>query len=546
MINHRKFGGGLLSASFVLFCATACAQPGSSSVAAQPEAPQDVLGRTTPRGTVLGFLLAARKADNEIAARYLNTDLKGESAALLAHKLYVVLNRRLAVELRQLSDRPEGSSPLLTNLDEDLIGTIASDGGNVDIVVERVDRGKGRFLWLFSPKTLDAVPTLFEEVDAIPIDSFIPEFLLETRIAGMALFGWLALLVGLPAFYVFAALLNRLLSYLAGSVRRRVHRNADLSNPEILPRAVRLLILALAIRWAMSKAALPLLMRVFWSSTATVITIAAWVWMLILLNGVAESFLQRRLVRLNQGGATSILRLGRRTVDVLLLFVGILVGLHHFGVNLTAVLAGLGVGGVAIALGAQKTLENVIGGISVIFDRSVGVGDFVKVADKEGFVEHIGLRSTRLRTLDRTLVSIPNGQLASVSLEDISIRDKFWLHHTLRLRSDTSAPMMRAILKGVQTHLEQHARVEPGSVRVRFLGFGTSSLDVEISAYVLSSDWSQFLEIQQDLLLDVMEIVQAAGAGIAYPSQTLFLARSNPLKAADGEPRCAAPLRTSA
>jgi len=178
-------------------------------------------------------------------------------------------------------------------------------------------------------------------------------------------------------------------------------------------------------------------------------------------------------------------------------------------------------------LAAQKTLENVIAGISLVFDRTVRVGEHVKVGDTDGLVDRVGLRSTRIRTLDRTVVSIPNGQLANVSLEDISMRDKFWFHHTLSLRHETSVSMMREILKRVESLLAQDPRVESGSIRVRFLGFGASSLNVEIFSYVLASSWSSFLEAQQDLLLDVMEIVQAAGTRLAYPSQTLYLAGSN-------------------
>jgi MscS family membrane protein len=436
-----------------------------------------------------------------------------------------------------LSDRPEGSLPFLTRPDQDLIGTISSKDGNVDIVVERVDRGKGDSLWLFSSKTLDAIPNLYAEVEAVAVKNFLPKFLVETRIAGIALFEWLALFVGIPLLYLFTAGLNRLLSLLAGRVRRFVSKTVDSSNPRLLPVPVRLLFMALAIRWVLSKGALPLLAREFWSGTAAIIAIASCVWMLIWMNGVGESFIRRRLVSRNQTGATSILRVGRRAMDFVILFAGVLTGLYLLGANLTATLAGLGVGGIAVALAAQKTLENVIGGISVIFDRAVRVGDQVKVGDNTGYVEEIGLRSTRIRTFPRTVVSVPNGQLSNVSLENISMRDKFWFHHIVSLRHQTSTATMRAILDGVNNLLAQHPSVERGSVRVRFLGFGTSSLDVELYAYVAASDFGRFLLIQQDLLLEVMEIVETAGTRLAYPSQTLYLARSNASGAANGDAR---------
>jgi len=536
-MGHQKASGVcLLSAGLLLFCATASAQSGvsgSPSVPAHPWPPQDPLGRATPRGTVLGFLLAERKEDHEAAVQYLNTRLRGEAAATLAHQLYVVLDRGLPVRLTQLSNRPEGSLPFPARPDQDLVGTIGGDGG-VDIVVERVDRKGNGSLWLFSSKTLAAVPDLYEEANTIAVENVIPEFLVRTRIGHVPLFELLALFVGLPLLYLIPTLVNRMLSPIAGRIRRHVGKNADLPNPQVLPKPVRLMLMALTIRWVLSKVALSLLAREFWSGTAAVITIAASVWILILCNGAVENVIRRRLVRFGQNGATSVLRLGRRAVDFLWLVAGILVCLHYFGVNLTAALTGLGIGGIAIALAAQKTLENVIGGISVIFDQTVRVGDRVKVSDKDGFVEDIGLRSTRIRTDDRTVFSVPNSQLAMVNLENISLRDKFWFHQALRLRYETSASAMRAILGGVKTCLAQDTRVERSSVRVRFIRFGASSLDVEVFAYIFAGDWIQFLEIQQKLLLDIMEKVQRAGASMALPSQTVYLVSSKAPGAAQG------------
>lgn len=149
----KAVGVSLLAAGLLLFCATANALPGGPGAPPTPvqsAAPQDLLGRTTPRGTVLGFLLAARKGDNDTAAQYLNTRLRGEAAAALAHKLFVVLDRRLPAQLSQLSDKPEGSLRLPTKPDLDLVGTISGNDGDLDIIVERVDRGKAGSLWLFS------------------------------------------------------------------------------------------------------------------------------------------------------------------------------------------------------------------------------------------------------------------------------------------------------------------------------------------------------------------------------------------------------------
>jgi len=334
--------------------------------------------------------------------------------------------------------------------------------------------------------------------------------------------------VGMPLFYFLTVLLNRLLSRLIGGLRRRLYRKSDLANPEILPTPVRLMLLALVIHWVTSKVGLPLLARQFWSSTAAVITIIASVWLLILFASWGEGHIRRLLRSRDQTGATSMLRLTRWVVDLMIIFAGVLVILHHFGVNPTAALAGLGVGGIAVALAAQKTLENVIGGVSLIFDRAVRVGDNLKVGDTRGTVEDIGLRSTRIRTFDRSVVSVPNGQIATMILENLSSRDKFWFHPILALRHGTTSPQMHTVLEHIRGLLEEDRQVEPASVRVRFLRFGPSSLDVEVFAYVWARDWNQFLEIQERLLLGIMKCVESIGVQIAIPTQMILAATSTP------------------
>jgi MscS family membrane protein len=515
---------------FLLFCFPALCQIGtplSTPTASRPDVPEDALGRTTPRGTVLGFLNSARKGDYELAARYLDTRLRGKASTDLAHQLFLVLDRKLPARLNQLSDVAEGSLSNPLKPDQELVGTISSDSGNVDIIVKRVDREKSGSLWMFSSETLNSIPNLYEEVTAVSVDSVLPDFLVNARFAGIALFEWLAVFVCMPLFYLLTTLLNRVLSRLVGQWWRRLRRNPNLSNPEVLPGSIRLLLLAVLIRWLLTKLSLPLLARQFWFSTATIITISGCVGLLILLNGRVERFMGRHLQGRNLTGATSVLRLARRAIDGLIVFAGVLVALYHFGVKPTAALAGLGVGGLAVAFAAQKTLENVIAGVSLIFDRAVGLGDTLKLGDTVGTVKDIGLLSTWIRTLDRTLVAIPNGQIANMSLENVSARDKFWFHPILSLRCGTTSQQMHAVLAKIRSLLAENRQVEPDSIRVSFLRFGLSSLDVEVFAYVLARDWNQFLELQETLLLQIMERVESSGVQIALPSQIVFMAAAS-------------------
>jgi MscS family membrane protein len=498
--------------------------PGTNPPASQPEVPKDSLGRTTPRGTVLGFLAEARKGEYQVAAEYLNTRLRGKAAAVLAYKLSIVLDRRLPARLNQLSDKPEGSLSNSLSPDNDLVGIVPTDEGSLPILVERIDRGKSGLVWLFSSKTLESIPEVYEETDIVSVEDVLPGFLVTTRIVGIQLFEWVALFLGLPLLYFFTVLLNRLLSLLVGRVQRRLKSNPNLINPEVLHKPTRLLLIALAINWLRSRVGLSLLARQFWSSTSMVIAVIAIIWILILLTSWGEQYVHERLRRRNLSGTASVLRLSRRVIDCSLIFAGIMVIVYHFGFSPTAALTGLGVGGIAVALAAQKTLENVIGGVSLIVDQVVKVGDTLKVGEIVGQVDEVGLRSTRIRTVDRTVVSIPNGQMATMNLETLSVRDKFWFHPLISLRYGTSTEQIQQVLTNIQTLLTKHPSLERHSVRVRLLGFGASSFDVDVFAYVYATDWNRFLEMQEGLLFSIMGIVEQTGAQIALPSQVIYVA----------------------
>ena len=493
----------------------------------QPEAPKDSRGRSTPRGTVFGFLAAARKGNMAVASEFMNTSLRGSAAETLARQLFTVLDRRLPPRLQDLSDSPEGS---LSDLrpDQDAVGSISTSHGSVEIVLERLVRDKSTAIWLFSRDTLNQIPAIYEEINLTPIDTVLPAFLVKTQFASIALFEWICVLVGLPAAYFLTLLLNRVLTPLVNYLFSHVRKRAGVTPLEIVPVPVRFLLMAFGIYWVLSKVSLPLLARQFWTTVASILIIAACVWLFVLLNERVEARFRLRLMRRGNMGAASVIRLSRRVLDALAIIAGLLFGLYHFGLNPTAALAGLGVGGIAVALAAQKTLENVLGGISLIFDRVVQTGDTLKVGDTLGTVEDIGLRSTRIRTRDRTLVSVPNGQVANLTLENLSARDKFWFHPRLSLRPDTTPAQMESVVQNLRKFLEEHSHVEQGSAYVRFLQFGKSSLDLDVSAYVSAGDWNCFLQMQGDLLVSVREIVEASGAQIAF-QPNIYVADASPL-----------------
>jgi MscS family membrane protein len=220
----------------------------------------------------------------------------------------------------------------------------------------------------------------------------------------------------------------------------------------------------------------------------------------------------------------SLLSIGVRAGKVGVLSLGVIAALSMLGYPVASLLAGLGIGGLAVALAAQKTLENVFGSVALGLDQPVRVGDFVKVEDFVGTVEAIGLRSTRFRTLDRTLISIPNARLADMRLESYTARDRLRLACVVGLVYETSASQMRQVLAGLEAALRDHPKIWPDAVVVRFKELAASSLDIEVMAWFQTSDWSEFQLIRQEILLRFMEVVEAAGTGFAYPTRTLHIA----------------------
>jgi MscS family membrane protein len=204
-------------------------------------------------------------------------------------------------------------------------------------------------------------------------------------------------------------------------------------------------------------------------------------------------------------------------------------GLQTLGVPVLSLIAGLGIGGLAIALAIRPTLENLIGGFVLFVDKPVRVGDYCSFGDKQGTVEKIGVRSTQVRALDRTLISIPNSQFVDMQLINWARCDQMMITHTLGLRYETEPDQLRYVLAKTREMFHSHPRIDPDTIRVRFAGYGASSLDIDLRVYARTREWNDFYAIKEDVLLRIAEIVKAAGTGFAFPSRTVYVAKDGGL-----------------
>jgi MscS family membrane protein len=375
--------------------------------------------------------------------------------------------------------------------------------------LERVQRGQGNRIWLFSANTLEEIPRLYDEVQPPWFERYVPERLRTIRWLSLPLYRWIAIFLFIPLTFGVAALSTRALTGLLTPLFRRVtgerhDRKLASTGP------LRLLVLAVFF-YGGAFFGLSLAARHFWHRVAETVMVVALCWLSLRLADVLAELSLTRLQRVHGSADTALVRLINRLLKAATVIVSVLALLYLSDVDLTAALTGLGVGGLAIGFGAQKTIENLFGGIMLISDKPVNVGDVCRVGGFFGTVEDIGIRSTRIRTLDRTVVSVPNGQLASMTLENFAERDRILFQHTVGLPRQATAEQLRSVLAQIRRLLQSHPAVESASARTRFIKVSGSSLDLEIFAYVLETDQTAFLAIQEELLLGVMDIIATTG-----------------------------------
>ncbi|HEX6204062.1 MAG TPA: mechanosensitive ion channel family protein, partial [Thermoanaerobaculia bacterium] len=402
-------------------------------------------------------------------------------------------------------------------------------GGRAEVLLERV-REDGEPVWKVASPTVSRVPDLYQVFGYGPLEEWLPAPFFELALFEIQLWQWIGLALLLLVAWAIAWLLARLALTVLRPLARRSTTDVD---DELLEGGAPPLHLLIGLGiFTLGVLALKLVVPAerFFLNAVQALVVFSVVFLAFRLVDIASRWSRDRLTAGGQVAAISMLPLARKTTKVFLAVFGLLAVLQNVGLNVTALVAGLGVGGLAIALAAQKTIENLFGGMTLVIDQPVRVGDFCRFdGDKLGTVETIGLRSTRIRTLDRTVVTIPNGDFAQMKLETFAARDRIRFLHKLGLRYETTPDQLRHVLVELRRVLYSHPRVLEDPSRVRFVGFGASSLDLEVFAYVETTDFNEFLAVQEDLMLRFIDVVAASGTGFAFPSQTLYLGRDQGL-----------------
>jgi MscS family membrane protein len=490
----------------------------------QPSAPADLLGRENPRGAVMGLLKCMEQQNYGTAALYLQTPPGQQDLPQLVKELKA-LRPKFRGNPNLLTDDPQGVVESGLPPGQVRAGMWKVGDKNVPVILVRVDDPTAGKIWLISQESVAAVPGLYanlQQSSPTLAERIIPATLRRSQVGGMSVAQWLAWLLSIPLSWLLAWLLANLFSipsWIRSKLQKRPFTTVWKSRVGLVLKCI----IAISIHaFCVRLLAPPLLYSAYYYRLLAVLLVGCFLWLVSTIADRGYQHVANRM-RAQKTGGESLVIVMQRLNHILLLLIAIFAALAITGVNVKTTLAGLGIGGLAIALAAQKSLENLIGGISLLMDKAIRVGDFCKIGDQMGIVEDIGLRSLKMRNLDQALTVVPNGSLAQMQFQNLARRTKMLILETFSLRIETSAEQLRSVLHRVQSMLDQHPAIEPKSCRLRVASFAGASFQMELFAYAKTGDGAEFTVIRQDVLLKIAEIVEASGTKVAAPTQLAYL-----------------------
>jgi MscS family membrane protein len=490
--------------------------------------PEDSLGRGTPRSSMRGFLSSGKDRDYSRAAEFLDlrnlaTGLTQTQGPELARQLWIVLDRTLWIDLELLSTNAEGDQSDNLPVIRERVGRLEADGKTYDLLLQRVPRGDGVYIWKFSDVTVAEIPELYQQFGYGQLERIFPAWMFDVTFLGINLWLWAAV-IGLGiVLYPVAMLVTKMIAIGLRAVRPEVGDQFE----RLFSGPIALLIWTVMVRNAGTLLGSSIALTAL--SQARTVQMIGLAWLMMRVVDFMAQRAGANLERKGLGGSRVLLIPVARLIKFVALAGAVLLWLDNAGYKVTTLLAGLSISGVAVALASQKSLENLFGALTLFTSRPVKVGDFCRFGDTIGTVEEIGLRATRIRTLDRTVITVANAEFANLHLDNFSARDRFWYHPTLQLRYETTPDQIRYILIEVRKMLYAHPKVLAEPLHVRFKSFGQYSLDVEVFSYIGVTDYDESLEIAEDLNLRIMDIVSASGSDFAFPSEVQYSLPGKPL-----------------
>lgn len=499
-------------------------QSGAAAPTTQPTTPPvDPLGRSNPRSMVREFIRAVDRNDFVSAARYMQlTPEQQPHAEQLARDIRELMNCCFDQPLATISDADTGALDDGLPLDQERIGPLKIGNNRADIILVHVTRPDGS-IWLISSMTLEQVPMLHDFITETRVERLMPRALQEHGFLGLSIAHWLvwllSILLPIPCFML---LIRTFIFIVRSAIKESERRAFLLESIERIRWPVALIASIVAHLLSLRRLGFPLQFRIISSRIGTIILIILGTSVLRRLVVLFSDHTRLKLLRIDRTHSASMLLLGERLLKVLLTLAAIFAALTVAGVDTKTALAGLGIGGIAVAFGAQKTIENLLGGILLISDRAIAVGDFCSISGRMGTIEDISLRSVRMRTIEQTLLLIPAGSLSQENIENFRSRSKMPMTVTIRLQYSATQAQLSSIRDNIQKLVVDDVRVEGSSSRVNITDFGQWAIELQIWAYILTTDIQKFTRIREELLLHFAQVIENAGCTFALPAQTIY------------------------
>ncbi|MGE6389426.1 mechanosensitive ion channel family protein [Psychrobacter pacificensis] len=482
----------------------------------------DSFGRDTPRHTVQGFISALGENDYLLASNYLNLS-KSDNPTTVVRQFKQALDAggRFQPDL-QISNTPEGNLTDQLPPSQENVGVINIGEKSVSLLLERVVSKENEQYWQFSSETLSSIPEVIENSEPTLVSRYTVDSLDGKKLFGYQLADLVAALSMIVSSFVLTYIAVWLLYHLLRIVYPRV-RGVPLPLPDkvILPLSV--VIMALILSEVMVYAGVSVTLR---EPVNRFTDIASWLALTWLLLRVIDAIFTRAVnlsYKKNYTERVSILGLLRKVVKALLLIFAVIVIFGNLGFDLTTGIAALGVGGLALALGAQKTIENLVGSVVVVADSPVRIGDYCKFGTYEGTVIDIGIRSSRVRTLTRTIVTVPNGDFSSMQIENFTSRDMFRFFHQLYLKRTADIDVVFKMVKDLDEFLNEHYLTNQEWNQVNILELRQDCYVIQLQAYINANDVMEFYDKQNVVFVDVLNQVAKYDVEHALPTQQLIV-----------------------
>ncbi|MBL8604051.1 MAG: mechanosensitive ion channel family protein [Myxococcales bacterium] len=531
MLSRHTLSATLMALWLCLSPRAASSQPLSPAVARQAarsgaaaavEAPAVHVAADSPRASMLRFRELCARGRWAEASRFLDLSPgQSEEGPRLARELSEVIAQEFGWDFAALSVEPNGDPDdgLAPRVDQ--VGEIATARGTLEpLRITRRETAEGA-RWIVVRGSVNRISGWYNRLEGRWAREHLPGWLNARGPREILWWQWAAL----PVLALVALVIGRIAAGLARRVLTRLLKSTLLVwDPQIVDRTIGPLTLLVAALLLQSSVAMLSLYRdaqFFVDGVLKSLLFGALFWALwrtaeLLGRAVSDSHWASE-----HAGSVTLVPLGVKLGRVLIAAVSIVAVLSSLGYPVASLLAGLGIGGLALALAAQKTGEHLFGTVAIGFDQPFRVGDWVKIEEHEGIVEAVGLRSTRVRTLNRTVVSIPNGKLADMKTETFSARDRFRVNAVFSLEMGTRAETLRAVLEGLRAAALAHPKLHRETLWVFFKAVSASSFDVEVSAWFETRVYEEWLDIRGEMLLAFLAAIDAAGARLAYPTQTV-------------------------